>query len=444
MSESDINKDAFEVLQIVLSKYGLNALSDSSVIEGICEDRLSDYPRESTLIVTAARAGIVGLLQQQVNAVGVEDAIKLTADSLSTKFSIANNASLWVTSQFAKVLGYNLDDQPAINLQHSEENLNSPPISNAPTPITSATGLIVEPTIFPGQVPINQSPGYSPVQNPTIDTFNSPTGNPNYPSPAQPAANLQSPNTPPYSNSQPMYPGGPLGPNYLQSPAAAGGKQKKNLIYVAAVVALVVAYMVIAGVAKLPPFTRSTSTNVLLPTTTTNGSSSSGNSGSTTTSPGSTNQSTDLSKLQSYIPQSLQQAGGCRQSSTEKSGAVVAMDCTVSSSANIPLSEAVYFIFSSNADLYSYYDYLLTKYGVTQNQLSCSNFASFVLNCEEEYSVGGTNRGRVTEVTYQSQPFVIATVDSQNIVIASIGPLNAKGNSLVNWWQTSGNWDSKF
>ncbi|NNN22288.1 MAG: hypothetical protein HKL80_09855 [Acidimicrobiales bacterium] len=419
MSDSDINKEAFEVLQIVLSKFGLNALSDSSIIEGICEDRLSDYPRESTLIVTAARAGIVGLLQQQVNAVGVEDAIKLTADSLSTKFSIANNASLWVTSQFAKVLGYDLDDQPTINLSHSESNLNSPPIGNTLTPNTPATGLIVEPTIFPGQGPINQSPDS--------------TSQPNPHQLAQ--SGLQ----------QPMYPGGPLGPNYPPSPTGTSGQQnqKKNLIYVGVVVALVVAYMVIAGVANLPPFTKSTPTNVLIPTTT-NGTSSSGNSGSTTTSRGSTNQSTDLSKLQTYIPQSLQQAGGCSQSSTEKSGAVVAIDCTVSTSANIPLSQAVYFIFSSNADLYSYYDYLLTKYVVTQNQLSCSNFATFVLNCEEEYSVGGTNRGRVTEVNYQSQPFVIATVDSQNIVIASIGPLNATGDSLVTWWQTSGNWDTKF
>lgn len=433
MPESDVNAESLEVLQIAMSRFGIKALSDSSILEGICEDRLSDYPKESSLIITAAKSDISTLLQQQATAVGITDAIKLAADSLTVKSSISREASLWVVSQFARVLGYditefNLSSTVGPTIQPALDVTQQPGQFIPGTPVNSAT-IAETPT---PQLPRNdqQYSGAQPAYN-----------YPNQPPPMQtPPGQIQQGQ--PYANapvSQPLY-GNSTSGMYPPGPVPAASKSNnKSFAIVGAVLVIVIAYFIVAGVSHLPPFAKTTSTTLATGTNTT-----SGNSGSTTSTTGGTSTKAYLNRLNSYIPTSLNQAGGCSQGSTIKTGAVVTINCTVAAAANLPVSQVEYFIFSSSASLYSYYNYLLSKYGITQNQISCGNFTNFVDKCEEIYSVSNKNRGRITEFTYQNTPFVVSTVDNQNIVVGSIGQPSSNGNSLMAWWQSTADWDSLF
>ncbi len=432
MPEADINAESLEVLQIVISRFGIKALADSSILEGICEDRLSDFPKEASLLVTAAKSDVVALLQQQVNAVGVINAIKLAADSLTAKSSISNDASLWVVSQYARVLGYEVDSQalpvsasPTVRTGPILE-ATQPPIQFTPGPINDSSTIVEAPTPqlprvdqqMIGQAqPFDYSNQGQPSVQPTAQQFTTNQTAPPY-----------------YVSAPPTY--------YPQQPQAMVSKSNnKSLIILAIVILLVVAYFVIAGTAHLPPFAKTSSTTTVSSPTTTLGNS--GTTSTSTTIVSGSNQSY-LNRLQSYIPTTLQQSGSCTQGSTIKSGAVVAITCNASSAANLPITQEEYLIFSSNASLYTYYNYLLSKYGITQNQTSCGNFTSFVVNCEEAYSVSSVNRGRISEFSYQKTPFIVSTVDNQDIVVGSIGHPGANGDSLINWWQSTANWDSLF
>jgi hypothetical protein len=81
-------------------------LSNATILEGICEDRLPDFPREANLVVAAARADVSAMLSQQAPSVGVESAIRLTANWLANSLSITPEAAVWVVGEFAQALGF--------------------------------------------------------------------------------------------------------------------------------------------------------------------------------------------------------------------------------------------------------------------------------------------------------------------------------------------------
>jgi hypothetical protein len=106
----DPDKDARGVLQAMVADLGPQILSDASTVEGICEDRLADRPREARLLVVAAQSDVAAMLAQQVPAAGPDAAVRMTASMLSESQSIEPWASLWVTAEFARALGHPVSD----------------------------------------------------------------------------------------------------------------------------------------------------------------------------------------------------------------------------------------------------------------------------------------------------------------------------------------------
>jgi hypothetical protein len=422
MSDPSVEKAVEDALKVASSKFGNKALSDPTIIEGVGEDRLADYPKERYVLVTAARANVAGLLEQQVPSVGIASAVKLTADSLVTKYSLEPESSMWVTCQIAKALGYDVSSVPMT------------PAAQVPADQNPAQSTIL-PT-----APVSETPFVSPGLNqPTIGpSFGPSTGispGPTYP----PAAGQYAQGIPP----QPTQGAGTFSGSvqsdvqqpYLQQPYATATaytgiqtakKSSRNpvVIIIGVIAILIGAYLIVASTEHLVPFAKTTTTS--LPTT-------------------STTLNTPLNRLNSYIPQTLSSAGQCAKGSTEQSGAIVSVQCDLTAAGgSIPAQGVFYFLFKDNTALYSYYNYLLTKYSVTQNQIPCGQFTSYVQNCEEQYSVNSQNQGRVTEVTYQGHPFIIATVERQHIVVACFGASTATANNLITWWSSTGNWDTAF
>lgn len=79
----DPQGEARAVLQSAVTDFGIKVLSNATILEGICEDRLPELPREASLIASAARADVVGMLQQQASGVGPDAAVRLTAGALA-------------------------------------------------------------------------------------------------------------------------------------------------------------------------------------------------------------------------------------------------------------------------------------------------------------------------------------------------------------------------
>ena len=106
----DARAEVREVLTGAVSEFGQNVLSSAPILEGICDDRLPDFPRECNLIVAAARADVRSMLDQQVGSVGADNAVRLTAGTLADSLSITPDAANWVVGEFARALGYSVSD----------------------------------------------------------------------------------------------------------------------------------------------------------------------------------------------------------------------------------------------------------------------------------------------------------------------------------------------
>jgi uncharacterized protein DUF4190/putative regulator of septum formation len=171
--------EARSVLRSAVADYGPPVLSNAAILEGICEDRLPDSPREASLVSIAARADVAAMLEQQAGGVGPDTAVRLTAAALADSRSIDPAAAIWVVGEFARALGYQVSDglQPAVG---------APPPSGVPVP----------PSGLPD--PAAQQAGFGPWEAPG-------TGQAAY---APPGASM------------PPYPGQPYGTPYGPPPYA--------------------------------------------------------------------------------------------------------------------------------------------------------------------------------------------------------------------------------
>jgi len=198
------------MLQFAIDTYGQRVLSNPVIIEGICEDKLPDCPREASLIANAAKADVVTMLSQQVGGVGPDTAVRLTAATLAESRSLDPAGCLWVVSEFARTLGYEVS-----------ENLE-PTVPPPPPVAWAAPAPVVGPTVYPAPSPVVDSPGLDP--GVTVPPFLGGT-----------------------PGAQPMAP---------QRAGGASGKGRGRRVTFA-VLALVVVYVVVAASAKLPPFAKS-------------------------------------------------------------------------------------------------------------------------------------------------------------------------------------------
>jgi hypothetical protein len=104
----DAQGEAHEALGTAVASYGPRVLSDPHTLGNLVADLLPDLPRERSLLVTGAEAGVAAEMRQHVEGqrIDPDTAVQLVASALSERRAIDPAAGLWVASEYAQALGY--------------------------------------------------------------------------------------------------------------------------------------------------------------------------------------------------------------------------------------------------------------------------------------------------------------------------------------------------
>jgi len=87
-------------------EHGVAALSSAQTMSNLLKDLLPDAPREKSILVAAAEAGLANTLRQHVDqGMDPNTAIRLTASSFSSTTPFTPEACMWVTNEIATALG---------------------------------------------------------------------------------------------------------------------------------------------------------------------------------------------------------------------------------------------------------------------------------------------------------------------------------------------------
>ncbi len=237
----DVQGEVRDALNTAVEGYGKRVLNDARVLGNLVGDLLPDLPRERSLLVTGAEAGVAAELTQHVEGqhMDADTAVSLVARSLAESRSLEPAASMWVATEYAKALGYQVRSQvpPPLETvvdtpawpQHNEtETVDRafPPTFPPPTPM---------PPVYPaaGQVPpMFPSPGQVP---------------PTFPPPGQ-------------------MPTGPTTPGPWPSAPPQQRKSRLGLFLGGGAAAVIVLYLVVAAVASTFPFAKAKPTPTPTPT----------------------------------------------------------------------------------------------------------------------------------------------------------------------------------
>src|SRR5579871_3243842 len=111
----DVQGEVRDALSTAVNSYGKRVLNDPRILVNLVTDLLPDLPRERSLLVTAAEAGVAAELTQHVEGqrLDVETAIALVARSLTENRLLDPAASIWVSTEYAQALGYQVRPQGA-------------------------------------------------------------------------------------------------------------------------------------------------------------------------------------------------------------------------------------------------------------------------------------------------------------------------------------------
>ncbi len=455
----DPGGEARSVLQSAVADFGVRVLSDPAIVDGICEDRLPEWPREASLISTAARADVADMLQQQAGGIGPDTAVRLTAGTLAESRSLDPAACVWVVGEFARALGYQVSD----GLRPATANGAAPGgaaangaatagaggaasrgtggaaagrvVGDAPDPVPGRPGDAV--TALPPE-PAPRSGGAPPGQDPTVP----PASGPDRPASGHPADLGHSPTVtsaaPPVTGARPPGAGGgpPAPPG--RPPVRPGGPNQKVLLAGGAA-ALLVLYFILAGATHLPPFSQASPTpapSQSQPPTP----AASPTSPSPPATPGLTATQRTLAAL---IPASVAADNSCRTVSRGNFGSVAEFDCAGAPS--VSAGDVNYYLFRTQAALNHAYLVFLSSFAHSaENTGPCNQgtgsaaFRTFA-PCETSYHVGNTSLGgRIMEYPYKGRPDISTTYGSK-LVLVNMGG-NNNGNNLLAFWDRISNW----
>ncbi len=235
----DAQREAHEALGTAVASYGQRVLSDPHILGNLVTDLLPDLPRERSLLVAGAEAGIAAEMTQHVQQqhIDPDTAVQLAAQALSERRAIDPAASMWVATEYAQALGYQV--RPYAQAL--------PP--GAPQEFPASYPTL---TVMPGQAAPTQPPSAVPM-SPQVPPMPYPPG----PQPQGPQAQ----SWPPQESPAPSWP--PAQPPSGRPPRGGG---RRRLIAAAAVAGVVVLYVVVAAVAHLAPFAKSHPVAVATPT----------------------------------------------------------------------------------------------------------------------------------------------------------------------------------
>ncbi|HEX9031669.1 MAG TPA: hypothetical protein VF834_07460, partial [Streptosporangiaceae bacterium] len=398
--ELDPDGEARSVLRQTVADYGTTVLSNPAIIDGICEDRLPDWPREASLISVAARTDVAAMLQQ-ADAVDAGTAVRLTAATLAETRSLDPAACVWVVSEFARALGYEaeaLGYEAETAAKQPQAGVPGEPVTAPPPAADSHPRTEIADIGQAETVSVSAGQGEAPSSGVTEAAAR----------PAEPGA-------------------GPPG----------NRTRNRVLVAIAGVAGIVLLYLGIAGLAHIPPFTRSTGPEPS-PTSSQSASTSPSRSRSPTPRPATAAER----KLTSLIPASVSAGGSCSPVRSPRFGAVAEVRCE--GAPNIPAGSVQYYLYSNVGSLTSAYSTFLAEFAHTRKntgkcyQLSGrAAFQHFYPPCETEFALGGRRAGRVAEYYYKGHADITCLL-RRHLVLADL--VGSNGSAMMTWWVHVPNW----
>jgi hypothetical protein len=104
---SDARGEALSALRAIAAdpRYGPEAFSSPQMMTNLLKDMLPDAPREASVLIAAADAGVPAILQQHVaQGMDVGTASQLAARTLADRTALTADACAWATGSLAAVL----------------------------------------------------------------------------------------------------------------------------------------------------------------------------------------------------------------------------------------------------------------------------------------------------------------------------------------------------
>jgi hypothetical protein len=271
MSQLDARGEAHEALGTAVASYGQRVLSDPHTLGNLVADLLPDLPRERSLLVTAAEAGVAAEMMQHVEEqhIDPDTAAQLVARSLSERRAIDPAASMWVASEYAQALGYQVRPYTSAVPPRQPRQLDlAAPTTTALSSAASASAASAPATVPPSagapaiQAPSPRSwPPAGPAPERPPGQFWQPSLPPQTWAPAGPAAQSWPPAGAPPQSWPPAGP--PPGQSWPPLQPSSGGPRnswsgrKRGLIAGVTAVALIGGYLIAATVAHTFPFIKS-------------------------------------------------------------------------------------------------------------------------------------------------------------------------------------------
>jgi hypothetical protein len=272
----DVQGEAREALGTAVASYGQRVLNDPHTLGNLVADLLPDLPRERSLLVTAAEAGVAAELRQHVEEqrIDPDTAVQLVASALSDRRALDPAAGRWVAAEYAQALGYQVRPYPAAVAPRPSQ------LNPAAQRTMTATG---SPDAMAPDVQVPSQPSWPPAgqapQRPPGQLWQAPQPPPSQPLPSPPPqpwgpagsapqswppAGPPPQSWPPAGSAPQSWP--PAGPPPGQSwplpqpssggPGNAWSDRKRGLIAVAAAAALIGGYLIAATVAHTFPFAK--------------------------------------------------------------------------------------------------------------------------------------------------------------------------------------------
>ncbi len=242
----DARGEAHEALGTAVASYGQRVLSDPHILGNLVADLLPDLPRERSLLVAGAEAQVASEMTQYVRDqhVDPDTAVQLVARMLVERRAIDPAASIWVATEYAQALGYQVTASAPAGDPSVSPTLTALPVQPGATRPPSAAPVSpqVPPMPYQGQ---SWPPQGGPPQG-GLPPGGAPQGWAPPPQPGEPPhAWPPQPLQPPQAQSQP--PGG-------RRPT--GNSRTRTLVAIGAALGIVVAYLVVAAVVHVAPFAK--------------------------------------------------------------------------------------------------------------------------------------------------------------------------------------------
>jgi hypothetical protein len=258
----DAQREAHDALGTAVSSYGHRVLSDPHILGNLVADLLPDLPRERSLLVAGAEAGIAAQITQHVEEqhIDPDTAVQLVARALSERRAIDPGASTWVAAEYAQALGYRVRPYP----EAATAPALPPQVIPAAPPTRTALGGQPPPwqTAQDPQAPRGPAQSWPPAQPPAPSWAQTQQPAPSWAQTQQPAPSWAQTQQPAQSWPPTQGPGQQPGQSWPPAQQPSGRPpttwtaRKRGLIAAGTAAGVVVAYLVVAAVTHTVPFAR--------------------------------------------------------------------------------------------------------------------------------------------------------------------------------------------